>query len=149
MLGHVLPGLFITCFVDPSTTSHGPQYQILTKFICSSHRKRKVCLLTPSTLRRECSCYSRLSCWIWAWAMPVFVVFSKNVCLQTAMWLWVKDLSDTITKLSIASAVEKRCRSTTEANVRAGLWSMEPSSTAKRSKDFNIKEAEEHLLQKL
>ena len=60
-----------------------------------------------------------------------------------------KDLSNTRTKVFVATALERRCRSTTAADVRAGLLSMEPSSTAKMNKDFSVKEAEEHLLQNL
>lgn len=60
-----------------------------------------------------------------------------------------KDLSNTITKVSAAAAGERRCGSATVADVRAGLWSMEPLSTVKRNKDFRVKEAEKHLLQNL
>jgi len=54
-----------------------------------------------------------------------------------------KGLLNTMIKVSAATTLDKRYRLATVA------LSMEPSSTAKRSKDFSVREAGEHLLQNL
>lgn len=54
-----------------------------------------------------------------------------------------------VTKGPADTALEERCRSTSVADIRAGLWSMESFSIANSSIDFSVKAAGEHLLQNL